>query len=106
MFRVYELAVTLTGSLQLEARPLERLPLAVCNLHMSEATYAFPSATTGRWLLNQRATEASMFMAHWLVKHHRSSLCPDLCHALCTSLQFAQTLLRCLRPSLPTMQVF
>lgn len=105
LFCAYDLAVTLTGSLRLEAAPLKHLPLVVCDSHANQASYAFPSPATGRWLLNQKATEASTFMARWLLTHHRGILSTHICHALSTSLQFAHTLLRCLRPSLPNMQI-
>jgi hypothetical protein len=86
MFCAYELAAKLTTHLHLEAEPLKQLPLAVCDTRTSQAMYAFPSAATGRWVLNQKATEASMFMAHWLLTHHRGLLSSDVCHALSTSL--------------------
>lgn len=93
LFCAYDLVVTLTGSLQLEAAPLKHLPLVVCDSHANQASYAFPSPATGRWLLNQKATEASTFMAHWLLTHHRGILSTHVCHALSTSLQLSHTLL-------------
>jgi hypothetical protein len=101
IFCAYELAATLTKRLQLEAEPLKHLPLAVCDSHINQPAYAFPLSSTGRWVLNQKATEASMFMALWLITHHSRLLSTHVCHALSSSLQFTHTLLRCLQPSLP-----
>jgi hypothetical protein len=107
MCLAYELAMHVAVKLQLETEPLKRLPLAICQkgANSCQPMYAFPSVISGKWLLFQRATEASMFIALWLSRNHTNLLTEEQWLSLKTSSQFAQTLLRCLRPSLPNAKI-
>lgn len=107
LYEAYELGIHLTAHMQPETHPLKNLPLAICstsNICQAAATYAFPSVASGRWVLFQKSTEASMFLSHWVIKHHKELLTESQQHLLSTSMQFAQTVLRCIKPFLPDQQ--
>lgn len=96
----YTLGLRLADKLRLELEPFQHLPLAVWQDSSGQALYAFPSATTGRWLCAQRSTEASLYLAHWLTTT-RSDLLTETDMRMLQRLQFSQAMLRALKPSLP-----
>lgn len=95
----YELGDHLTKYLRLAEKPLEHLPLAVWQERgCTQASYAFPSCT-GKWVAGQKATDAAIFLLRYLRTHHHELCCINTSRQ--NSLQFALSLLRCLRPCLP-----
>lgn len=59
----YKLAHRLAMCLRLETDPLALLPLVVWRSQGAQCVYAFPLETTGRWVCDQGASVACMFLA-------------------------------------------
>lgn len=97
----YKLAHRLAVCLRLEAEPLALLPLVVWRSQGAQCVYAFPLETTGRWVCDQGASVACMFLADFLSSHHRRLLSDREAHLLQASVHFAQAVLRCMQPYLP-----
>lgn len=59
--------------------------------------YAFPLESTGRWVCEQGATVACMFLVDFLMQYHNHLLSEQEVSLM----QCPQALLRCMRPYLP-----
>jgi len=96
-----ELGAHLTCHLKLLQEPLQHLPLAVWQEEGSSGdVFAFPSST-GLWVVGQKATEACVFLMSHLLMPHKGLLTSCQLKALKTSMPFLQSVLRCLKPTLP-----
>jgi hypothetical protein len=98
----YRLAGRLAAELEIEVKPFAALPMALWQSQGTRCSYAYPLATTGSWVCDQGANSTSMFLADVLISQHNQLLSADESHLLASTVQFAQAVLRFLRPYLPS----
>jgi hypothetical protein len=98
----YDLGTAVSRGLMLGG--LAKLPLAVAG-RGAQRTYCFPSAW-GRWVEGQGAIDASLFLARFLLEHHRALVEQffPLAEQLLASQGSHLALLRAVRPCLPGVE--